>query len=139
MDAHISRHVSLLILLPMLVNAQLARQNDRVALKHWSAPLYWQPTQASAEEHVLTTSANVTGLPANASPLAFVAMQPCRVVDTRTSGGLAGAFGPPSLPGGVSRTFPLLSSTTCTIPAVAQAYSFEITVVPPGPLAYVTV
>jgi hypothetical protein len=49
-----------------------------------------------------------------------------------------GAFGPPSLVGGVSRTFPILSNTTCTIPNVAQAYSLNITVVPPGPLAYVT-
>jgi hypothetical protein len=49
-----------------------------------------------------------------------------------------GAFGPPSLVGGVSRTFPILSNTTCTIPTIAQAYSFDITVVPPGPLAYLT-
>src|SRR5271157_2535355 len=51
---------------------------------------------------------------------------------------VTGAFGPPSLAAGAVRTFPVLSSTSCTIPAVAQAYSFEITVVPPGPLAYVT-
>jgi len=71
-------------------------------------------------------------------PLVFVAMLPCRVVDTRTGNGFMGAFGAPSLVGGVSRTFPILSSTTCTIPTVAQAYSFDIVVVPPGPLAYVT-
>ena len=139
MGAYIPRRVSLLILLPMLVNAQLARQHDRVALKHWPAPLYWQPTQASSEQHVLAAASNATGLPASANPLVFVAMAPCRVVDTRTgSQGFSGGFGPPSLLGGASRTFPILSSTTCTIPAVAEAYSFEITVVPPGPLAYVT-
>ena len=64
-------------------------------------------------------------------------MLPCRVVDTRTGNGFTGAFGPPSLVGGVSRTFPILTNTTCTIPTDAQAYSFDITVVPPGPLAYV--
>jgi hypothetical protein len=82
--------------------------------------------------------ADATGFSASANPLVFVAMLPCRVVDTRTGDGFTGAFGPPSLVGGVSRTFPILSSTTCTIPTEAQAYSFDITVVPPGPLAYVT-
>ena len=71
-------------------------------------------------------------------PLVFVAMLPCRVVDTRAGDGFMGAFGPPSLVGGVSRTFPILSNTTCTIPTIALAYSLNITVVPPGPLAYVT-
>jgi hypothetical protein len=133
------RITSLLIVLPILLNAQLARQHDPVALKHWLAPLYWQPAQGSAEEHAVATAANATGLPANATPLVFVAMPPCRVVDTRTIGqGLTGAFGPPSLAAGAVRTFPVLSSTTCTIPAVALAYSFEITVVPPGPLTYLT-
>jgi hypothetical protein len=133
------RITSLLGVLPLLLNAQLVRRHDPVALKHWLAPLYWQPTPASAEEHAAASAANTTGLPANANPLVFVAMPPCRVVDTRTIGqGLTGAFGPPSLAAGAVRTFPVLSSTTCTIPAVAQAYSFEITVVPPGPLAYLT-
>src|ERR1035437_3997532 len=133
------RVISLLVVLPVLLNAQLARQHDPVALKHWLAPLYWQSTQASAEEHAVAPAASATGLPASANPLVFVAMPPCRVVDTRTIGqGLTGAFGPPSLAAGAVRTFPVLSSTTCTIPAVAQAYSFEITVVPPGPLAYIT-
>jgi hypothetical protein len=133
------RVVSLLIVLPTLLSAQLARQHDPVALKQWLAPLYWQATPASAEEQAVAPAANATGSPANANPLVFVAMPPCRAVDTRTVGqGLTGAFGPPSLVGGASRTFPILSSTTCTIPAVAQAYSVEITVVPPGPLTYVT-
>lgn len=87
---------------------------------------------------VVATPADATAFSASANPLVFVAMLPCRVVDTRTGDGFTGAFGPPSLVGGVSRTFPILSSTTCTIPTEAQAYSFDITVVPPGPLAYVT-
>jgi hypothetical protein len=132
------RVTSLLIVLPMLLNAQLTRQHDPIALKHWSAPLYWQPVQASAGEQAVAAAASTTGLPATASPLVFVAMPPCRLVDTRPVEGFSGAFGPPSLAGGAVRSFPVLSSTTCTIPAVAQAYSFDITVVPPGPLAYIT-
>jgi hypothetical protein len=139
MDANLPRRiVSLLIVLPMLLSAQLARQHHPVALKHWAAPLYWQPTQASAEERALGVAANATGLPASANPLVFVAMPPCRIVDTRAGQGFTGAFGPPSLVAGAIRTFPILSNTTCPIPAIAQAYSFEISVVPPGPLAYIT-
>src|ERR1017187_2784852 len=126
------RFISLLIVLPVLLNAQLVRQHDPVALKHWAAPLYWQPTQPSIEEHAVAPAAGTTGLPANANPLVFVAMTPCRVVDTRTSSlNATRPFGTPSLVAGASRTFPILSSTTCSIPAAAQAYSFEITVVPP--------
>jgi hypothetical protein len=39
----------------------------------------------------------------------------------------------------MSRTFPLQSSTTCSIPATAQAYSLNFAVVPPGPLLYISV
>lgn len=86
----------------------------------------------------LAAPADPKAFSALANPLVFVAMLPCRVVDTRTGDGFTGAFGPPSLVGGVGRTFPILSSTNCTIPTEAQAYSVNITVVPPGPLAYVT-
>lgn len=138
MDAKYPLRFCSFLLLPVLMNAQLLRPHDPVALKHWAAPLYWQPAQTSAGERTFPTAPNATGAPTNASPLVFVAMQPCRVVDTRSGSTLAMAFGPPSLSAGDSRTFPILSSTTCNIPATAQAYSFEITVIPPGPLAYVT-
>src|ERR1022692_686856 len=124
------RLVSLLAFLSIVLCGQGVRQHDPVALKHWAAPLYWQPTQPSIEEHAVAPAAGTTGLPANANPLVFVAMTPCRVVDTRTSSlNATGPFGTPSLVAGASRTFPILSSTTCSIPAAAQAYSFEIPVV----------
>jgi len=59
-------------------------------------------------------------------------------VNTRSNSGFSGAFGPPSLVGGASRTFPIRSSATCSIPSIAQAYSFNITIVPPGFLNYIT-
>src|SRR5262249_8283268 len=74
-----------------------------------------------------------------AGALVFVGMTPCRVVDTRAGQGFTGAFGPPSLVGAAGRTFPIQSSTTCSIPSIAQAYSFNVTVVPPGPLGFITV
>ena len=72
-------------------------------------------------------------IPANGSQnLAFYPVTPCRVADTRNP---VGAFGAPSLAGGVPRTFPVPSSA-CGIPAGAQAYAFNMTVVPNGPLGY---
>lgn len=70
----------------------------------------------------------------NAAALAFYTLPPCRLADTRTP---AGALGGPSLTGGASRIFPLLSSS-CNVPAAAQAYSLNFTVVPKGPLGFLT-
>ena len=70
-----------------------------------------------------------------ANSLMFYPLTPCRVLDTRNA---AGAFGGPALAAGVSRSFPLLSSS-CGIPASAQSYSLNVTAVPNGPLGYLTV
>jgi hypothetical protein len=69
--------------------------------------------------------------------LAFYALTPCRIADTRVNSGFSGAFGAPSLSGGVARSFPIPQSA-CSVPATAQAYSFNITVVPHGALGYLT-
>ncbi len=74
--------------------------------------------------------------PGSAGAEAFYPMPPCRVADTRGNG-LAGAFGQPSMGASSTRTFPVPTST-CNAPAAAQAYSMNVTVVPPGPLGYVT-
>lgn len=66
----------------------------------------------------------------------FVAVPPCRVADTRDNS--LSHLGTPSLKAGVSRDFPILESS-CGIPATAVAYSLNITVVPQGPLGYITV
>ena len=66
--------------------------------------------------------------------LRFLAVAPCRVMDTR---GATGLFGGPSIAGGAIRNVPIPQSG-CNIPANAQAYSLNITVVPPGPLTYLT-
>ena len=74
---------------------------------------------------------------ATSSPLQFYTLAPCRIADTRTGNGFTGAFGPPSLVGGATRNFPIQSSS-CDVPATAQAYSLNITVVPQGTLGYLT-
>jgi hypothetical protein len=69
----------------------------------------------------------------NASALALYPMAPCRLVDTRFNLLSSGA-----LSADVSRTLPILSSS-CNVPATAQAYSLNFTVVPPGTLGYLSV
>lgn len=71
----------------------------------------------------------------NSSGLRFVPITPCRVVDTRNP---AGAFGGPSLQAQVSRDF-YLWSAGCGISTSAAAYSLNVTVVPKGPLSYLTI
>jgi hypothetical protein len=61
--------------------------------------------------------------------LDYYAMMPCRVADTRSFAGFTGQFGPPSMAGQTSRSFPVQSSA-CNVPIVAAAYSLNVTVAP---------
>ena len=67
--------------------------------------------------------------------LRYIPITPCRVADTREANG---PFGGPGLVGGKPRDFNLLTSS-CGIPAAAQAYAMNVTVVPSGRLQYLTV
>ncbi|HLJ45818.1 MAG TPA: SBBP repeat-containing protein [Bryobacteraceae bacterium] len=72
--------------------------------------------------------------------LAFYPLTPCRIMDTRAGSGKSGSFGPPQLAARSSRAIPVLSSSCASgIPANAQAYALNITVVPPAPLTYLTI
>ncbi|MBI4905352.1 MAG: carboxypeptidase regulatory-like domain-containing protein [Acidobacteria bacterium] len=73
--------------------------------------------------------------PASANALDYYPLAPCRIVDTR--GGFGGMFGPPALLAAVARLLPILTAG-CGVSANARAYSLNATVVPPGPLAYLT-
>jgi pseudomonalisin len=69
-----------------------------------------------------------------AQNLAFYPVTPCRVADTRNA---TGPLGGPTLAAAAARNFPVLSSP-CGIPATAQAYSVNMTAVPPGVLGFLT-
>ncbi len=88
----------------------------------WTVTVYWNNVQ-------------LTSLTFTIGALSFVPMTPCRVADTRYSNG---DFGSPSLTGGGTRSFTVPSSS-CGVPSTAAAYSLNVTVVPPGPLDYITV
>ncbi len=68
-------------------------------------------------------------------PTQFVPVTPCRVVDTRNPNG---PFGGPPIQGGTYRSFPIPQGA-CNIPATADAYSLNVTVVPHGTLGYLTI
>jgi uncharacterized repeat protein (TIGR03803 family) len=70
------------------------------------------------------------------SPVQFVPVTPCRLVDTRNPNG---EFGGPSLQGGAPRFFVIPDNKDCNIPATAAAYSLNVAVVPHGPLGYLTI
>lgn len=85
--------------------------------------------------HVILDINGYFAAPASApSGLAFYPATPCRISDTRLP---AGAFGGPALNGGETRDY-TIPAAACGIPASAQAYSLNVTVVPPGPLGYLT-
>jgi len=67
-------------------------------------------------------------LPTTSAGLSFYQVTPCRVSDTRTSS--------TPLNAGVSRDFVIAGS--CGVPTTAQAYSLNMTAVPPGYIGYLT-
>jgi hypothetical protein len=79
-----------LFLLPMALNGQTAQ--NAVPLKNWATPLDWQPNQT--ERTISGKSAAQIQLSSNATSstaLIFIAVSPCRLVDTR--GASAGFIG----------------------------------------------
>jgi len=111
MKGHVVRDSVVLLLLMMSASGLLAD-----AIPNWSAPATWSPARAHTG---LTTMSDVT------NPLPFIGLDPCRIVDTRGNG-FGGAYGPPSLTGGVPRNFTLTGQ--CGIPASAGAVSLNVTV-----------
>ena len=62
----------------------------------------------------------------------FNPVPPCRLVDTRQPGGQP-------IQGGTSQNFPITQLGSCGIPISSTAFSLNVTVVPHGPLGYLTI
>jgi len=73
--------------------------------------------------------------PPDSQAPAFYPAAPCRIVDTRLGSGKSGLFGPPAMGVGSTRNIPVPLSACVTPP---WAYSLNMTVLPPGPLIYLT-
>ncbi len=128
----------------LFVPVSWTQREDSIPLKNWVAPMYWRApavdesggvtligaADSEAAKRTVERSANTL------EELVFVAVQPCRPVDTR---GQSGAFGPPIMGSGGTRDFPVSASTKCSgLPANVKAYSLNVTVVPSGPLSFLT-
>jgi hypothetical protein len=70
--------------------------------------------------------------PGGATPLAFYAIVPCRLLDTRLA---RGVFGGPGLIAGTGRKVPVPDGS-CGIPHGAAAYSMNLLAIPRGPLGW---
>jgi hypothetical protein len=85
---------------------------------NWPSPPYWSPPAPKQARAALAVG----------TPLPFVALPPCRLVDTRGNAPLTGGFLPPA----TVRSYTV--TNVCGIPANAQALSLNATVVfPTGP------
>src|SRR4051794_29164687 len=96
------------------------RSNINIPVTNWSAPEKFSVGSQQSTSHPLggardgaTTSAVSTAAAGATAPLTFVAMTPCRLVDTRTGAGFIGAFGPPALAANTVRTIPIPSQAAC--------------------------
>jgi hypothetical protein len=97
---------------------------------------YWSVTavNSAGSTSSATWSFETTSFLTGGAGVQFVPVTPCRVADTRNP---AGSFGGPTLTAGETRSFAIPQSA-CNIPATAQAYSLNVTVVPEGFLAYLS-
>lgn len=78
--------------------------------------------------------------------LRFVPITPCRIVETRSlyaAPRWTGAFGPPLLAAGATRTIPVTATTNCNIPSSAKVYALNVTLDTltdnTGPVDFVTI
>lgn len=93
--------------------------------------VFAQPAAVVKNWPMSAASASSAGV-AGGAGLLFIAIAPCRVMDTRSTGGSGktGAFGPPSLVAGQARVVPVPSSN-CGVPA-AVAYSMNFVSITPA-------
>lgn len=106
--------VLFLVLVLVLAASNLLAEN----IKNWSAPATWSPTKS----HGGVSAQDLT------NPLPFIALAPCRIVDTR---GLGAPIQGGVFTGGADvRNYDITG--ICGVPASAHAVSLNFTVTPPG-------
>ncbi len=113
---------------PLRGEAPLSRENG-APLTNWASAPYWQAETRSDQVETRAVLDTLAVTPIDPGPLPFVALSPCRVADTRGFG-FTGAYGPPALAGGGTRSFPMAGQ--CGIPVSARAISVNFTVTNTG-------
>jgi len=116
-------HGAALVAIAALIPAGFAQpvQLHTIPVKNW--PMTKSSDQALNDQRAAPA--------VSTAGLVFIAITPCRIMDTRSQGGSGktGAFGPPSLLAGQARVVPVPSSN-CGVP-VAAAYSMNFVSVTP--------
>ncbi len=101
-----------LVALPLAAAVPISGEGEGglIPLHTWAAAPLWVPPAPDGTQGTLAA-------------LPFVAVTPCRLVDTR---GLVGPFGGPGLAADVPRSFEIPTHPTCTgLPATAAAWSLN--------------
>jgi hypothetical protein len=117
-------------------------QDEELPISNWSAPPFWNPAvhpRADGESPggMLARTEGMQAQSLPSSPLPFVAITPCRIVDTRVA--VSDGFHQPNFIDGEARTFPFPSSTDSPgLPATAGAWSVNIEFRPISQLSYLT-
>jgi hypothetical protein len=111
-------------------------QEPGALIPNWAAPPFWSDSAASTTASESRRSA-LAGTAASTGPTAlpFIALFPCRLVDTRAPAfpaPLGGGFLPPA----TVRSYTLTG--VCNLPANAQAISLNVTVVHPVGPGFIT-
>jgi hypothetical protein len=107
-------------------------------MKQLVAPAFCAVLLAAAASGLEATAASqvVVNATVPTAPVAFIAIQPCRLADTRGNG-FTGPFGPPALSPLTPRVIPVAGY--CDIPNTAQAVSMNVTVTQPVAGGWVSV
>jgi Chaperone of endosialidase len=125
-----------------VVSGIATRAAPAETIPNWPSPAFWQPPAPEVSREVSGDhGGRRVGLlsAAASSPLPFIAITPCRVVDTRGNG-FTGAYGPPALVGnGLARTFNIPGGPCPGISAAASAYSINIAAILPASDGFMTV
>ena len=127
----INRSVALAFATLLVAGAAWNALGETADLQNWNAPPYWTP-QAASESDTTPSHGRIAegrqALAGSPAALPFIALTPCRVIDTRGNAPLTGGF----LPAATVRSYTVTG--VCGIPAGAQALSLNATVVhPTGP------
>jgi hypothetical protein len=112
----------------LLAPALIAQQADDLPLVNWPAPPYWAPPLPPARdaadiEPTTAEGASLEPLALPTEPLPFIAITPCRLIDTRNP---VGTYGGPPLVIDTPRSFPIAGQ--CGVAANAEAVSVNVTV-----------
>jgi N-acetylneuraminic acid mutarotase len=122
-----TRRIGAIALTVVCLGGTTAAQ-EQIDIQNWSAPPYWAPAaqpqrDGAAGEPAEAEATALEPLALPTEPLPFIAVAPCRLIDTR---GPVGTYGGPALVAGAPRSFPVAGQ--CGVAADAGAISVNATV-----------